>query len=113
MTVHVLQQTLGLAAGLHEEVADPEFLDGGDLVLGVDVELEFELVAEDGELEEVVVVGLDSSQLIQLVQVYHEAVSGHLMDGLVVAHWVVVLGDDAGVRAERDFWVRREVHYGI
>lgn len=113
MTVHVLEQALGLAAGLHEEVADPEFLDGGDLVLGMDVELEFELAAEDGELEEVIVVGLDSSELIQLVQVDHEAVSGHLMDGFVVAHWVVVLSDDAGVRAQRDFWIGRRVHYGI
>lgn len=103
MAVHVLKQALGLAIGLYEEVANSQLLDRRNLVLRMDVELELELIAENGELEEVVVVGLDSSQLVQLVQVDHEPISGHLMDGLIVADWIIVLSDDAGVRPKGNF----------
>lgn len=67
------------------------------------VEFEFELIAEDGELKEVVVIGFDSSQLIKLVEVDHKSIPGHLVDGLIVADWIIVLGDDAGVRPKRNF----------
>ena len=48
-------------------------------------------------------VGSDGGEFVELVQVEEEAVAGHLVDGLVVAKGTVVFGDDARVRAQRDF----------
>ena len=54
-------------------------------------------------------VGLDAGELVQLVEVDDEAISGHLVDGLVVSDRVVILGDDAGVGSQGNFCIRHGV----
>lgn len=55
-------------------------------------------------------IGLDAGEFVQLVEVDDEAVSGHLVDGLVVSNRVVVLCDYAGVRSQGNFCIRHVVH---
>ena len=56
----------------------------------MEVKFYFELVAEDGELEVVVVVWFDAGELVKFVEVDDEAISCHLVDGFIVADGVVV-----------------------
>ena len=98
--LHTLLQILKLSLSGKKEIADPQLLDKSRPHIGPQIQLGFELVVENSELKMVVGVGCHPHQLVQLVQIQQKSVSVHLVDGLIVAHWSVVLGYYARVGSQ-------------
>ena len=65
----------------------------------MEIELDLYLLMKNVELKVVLMITLDSNQLIQLVQVEQESIAHHLVDSLIVPHWEIVLSYDARVRS--------------
>lgn len=113
MCIHVFNKTLLLIIGLYIKVANSKFLYGGYFTLWMKIQLKFEFIAKDSKLKEVIMVMFDTSELIKLVHVNDKPIPGHLVNSLVISYGEIVLSDDAGIRAKRDFYIRVNLHSGI
>jgi hypothetical protein len=102
---YVLLYVAVLTARGDEEVAKSQFFNRSALDPRPNFQLELEASAKNGEIQVIVGMRSHSSQLVQLMQVQNEAVTHHLVDGLVVTKRTVVAGYYTRIRTQGNFFI--------